>query len=182
MSQSAGRPETTGISRRIQKIDHVAIATTDMPGAVSLFAGVLGASLIAGGDNDLTGIRLMHLSCGGFKIELMQPLRDDSLITARLAKYGPGFHHLTFMVDDLPQTIEDLTAAGVATVGTSLASPHWRESFLAPHQTFGTLLQIVDTTRCWDVPATSYSIEDVLGGRVVWNDYVDCLRPASPAR
>jgi methylmalonyl-CoA epimerase len=182
MSAPGRAARAADVAGHVRKIDHVAIATTDMPEAVALFAGMLGATLIAGGDNDVTGIRLMHLSCGGFKIELMQPLRDDSLIAPRLARYGPGFHHLTFMVDDLPETIEDLAAAGVATVGTNLASPHWRESFLAPRQTFGTLLQMADTTRRWDVPATSYSIEDVLGGRVVWNDYVDCLRPASPAR
>jgi methylmalonyl-CoA epimerase len=182
MTPAGGAPRTADIGRRIQKIDHVAVATMDMPEAAALFVGVLGATLIAGGDNDLTGIRLMHLSCGGFKIELMQPLRDDSLIAPRLTKYGPGFHHLTFMVDDLPETIEDLAVAGVGTVGTNLASPNWRESFLAPRQTFGTLLQMVDTARRWDVPTTSYSIEDVLNGRVVWNDYVDCLRPASPAR
>ncbi|HEX9527380.1 MAG TPA: VOC family protein [Streptosporangiaceae bacterium] len=77
---------------RIRKLDHVGIAIADMSEAIALFAGVLGATLIAGGDNDLTGIRLMQLSCGGFKIELMQPLRDDSVIAPRLARTGPGLH------------------------------------------------------------------------------------------
>src|ERR1700684_24055 len=83
-------------------------------------------ALIAGGDNDTTGVRLMQLSCGGFKVELMQPLHDDSLVAKRLARHGPGFHHLTFFVDDLVQTVDDLAAAGVATIGTNPASPHWR--------------------------------------------------------
>jgi methylmalonyl-CoA epimerase len=164
-------------ARHIKKIDHIGIATADMPAAVDLFAGVLGATLIAGGDNDQTGIRLMQLSCGGFKVELMQPLRGDSLISPRLATHGPGFHHLTFVVDDVVETIDDLAAAGIGTVGTSLASANWRESFLSPKQTFGTLLQIVDTARRWDIPTTAYSIEDVLNGAVAWNkDFIDCLR------
>jgi hypothetical protein len=150
-----------------------------MSAAVGLFAGVLGATLISGGDNDRTGIRLMQLSCGGSKVELMQPLRDDSLISSRLATHGPGFHHMTFVVDDVVETMDDLAAAGVGTVGTSLASANWRESFLSPKQTFGTLLQIVDTARRWDIPTTAYSIEDVLNGAVVWNeDFIDCLRSA----
>jgi methylmalonyl-CoA/ethylmalonyl-CoA epimerase len=173
-----GAARATDVARRIRKLDHIGIATTDMAAAVALFAGVLGATLISGGDNDRTGIRLMQLSCGGFKIELMQPLRDDSLIVPRLAKHGPGFHHVTFLVDDLVETIDGLAAAGVGCVGTNLASPNWRESFLDPRQTFGTLLQMVDTTRRWDVPTTAYSVEDVLNGDVVWNDYVDCLRSA----
>jgi methylmalonyl-CoA/ethylmalonyl-CoA epimerase len=169
----------SGVARHIRKLDHIGIATTDMPAAAALFVGVLGATLIAGGDNDGTGIRLMQLSCGGFKVELMQPLRDDSLISPRVAKHGPGFHHLTFVVDDIVETIDDLAAVGVGTVGTNLASANWRECFLAPRQTFGTLLQLVDTVRRWDVPTTAYSVDDVLGGAVVWRDYVDCLRPAA---
>jgi hypothetical protein len=42
-------------------------------------------------------------------------------------------------------------------------------------------LQLVDSTRPWDVPATAYTIEDVLNGRVVWDDYVACLRPQALA-
>jgi methylmalonyl-CoA/ethylmalonyl-CoA epimerase len=171
----------SGIGRHIRKLDHIGIATTDMPAAAALFTGVLGATLLSGGDNDSTGIRLMQLSCGGFKVELLQPLRGDSLISPRLATYGPGFHHLTFTVDDIVATIDDLADAGVGTVGANLASPNWRECFLAPGQTFGALLQIVDTVRRWDVPTTAYSVGDVLNGAVVWNDYVDCLRPAARA-
>ena len=69
-----------------------------------------------------------------------------------------------------------VAAAGIETVGTNLVSPHWRESFLDPQLTFGTLLQLVDSTRRWDVATTAYTIDDVLDGRVVWKDYVDCLR------
>jgi methylmalonyl-CoA/ethylmalonyl-CoA epimerase len=174
-----GMAPDTGVGRHIKKLDHIGIATTEMEAAVALFVGVLGATLLSGGDNDKTGIRLMQLSCGGFKVEFMQPLRDDSLISARLAKHGPGFHHLTFVVDDIAETIDDLAAVGVGTVGANLASPNWRECFLAPRQTFGTLLQIVDTVRRWDVPATAYSVDDVLSGGVVWKDYVDCLQPVA---
>jgi methylmalonyl-CoA/ethylmalonyl-CoA epimerase len=146
--------------------------------AAALFTGVLGATLLAGGDNDRTGLRLMQLACGGFKVELMQPVRDDSLISRWLAKHGPGFHHMTFVVDDVEEAVAGLEAAGVGTVGTNLASENWRETFLSPRQTFGTLLQMVDTARRWDIPATSYSVSDVLDGKVMWTvDYVDCLRP-----
>lgn len=166
----------TAVAEHIRKLDHVAIATADMREPVELFVGVLGATMIVGGDNDVTGTRLLHLSCGGFKIELMQPLRSDSPIAPRLDKYGPGFHHMTFVVDDLIETMTHLDAAGAPTVGTDLSSARWRETFLAPTTTFGTLIQFVDTNRRWDVASAEYSIEDVLDGRVVWLDHIDCLR------
>lgn len=172
---SAQETGARGVAR-VRTLDHVAIATHDMAEPASLFVDVLGASLIAGGDNDRSGLRLMHLRCGGFKVELMQPLRADSPISPRLAQRGPGFHHLTFMVDDLVETIDALSAAGLSTVGTSLDSPRWRETFLPPRATFGTLLQLVDTARRWDVPTTDYGLDDVLAGRVEWRDHVACLR------
>ena len=170
--------ELPDVAGGIRRLDHVAIATADMSEPVGLFVGLLGATLLSGGDNDVSGTRLMHLQCGGFKLELMQPLRDDSPIAPRLAKTGPGFHHLTFVVDDLVHTIAALDGHGVATVGTDLSSPRWRETFLSPRSTFGTLIQFVDTTRRWDQPTTAYGVDDVLAGRVVWRDQVDCLRDA----
>src|SRR5207244_10189058 len=122
--------------------DHVAIAALDLVEPAKLFVNLFGASLIAGGDNHLTGVRLMQLACGGFKLELMQPLRPDSLIAPQLAKSGPGFHHMTFLVDDLPETIGALDAAGAPTVGTDLPSPRWRETSLPPRFPCGTLLQL----------------------------------------
>jgi methylmalonyl-CoA/ethylmalonyl-CoA epimerase len=167
------------VATHVRNLDHIAIAVHDMSEAATLFVDLLGASLIAGGDNDGTGTRLMHLACGGFKLELMQPLRPDSLIAPRLEKSGPGFHHMTFVVDDLTETIDALDAVGIVAAGTDLSSPRWRETFLPPQRTFGTLLQLVDTTLRWDVPTVDYTLGDVLAGDVVWVDHIACLRHPS---
>jgi methylmalonyl-CoA/ethylmalonyl-CoA epimerase len=168
------------VADRILKVDHVAIALPDMAAAVPLFRDALGGRFIAGGDNDDTGIRLVHLMLPGFKLELMQPLRDDSLISGPLERRGAGFHHMTFLVDDVPATVDALEGEGFQVTGTSLASRHWRETFLSPRDPFGALLQFVDTTRDWEVPVRDFELEDVLAGRVVWRDYVPCLRRTAP--
>ena len=164
------------VAERIRSLDHVAIALEDMAPAVTLFLDVLGGTLLSGGDNDDTGLRLMQVACGGFKVELMQPLRGDSIIAAHLARRGPGFHHMTFMVDNLPATLDALQLAGLETVGTDLETKNWAETFLAPRQTFGALLQFVHTELRFDQVATEYSAADVLAGRVVWVDRMACLR------
>lgn len=166
----------TRVADRIQKIDHVAIAVPDIAEAVPLFRDALGGRFISGGDNDETGIRLVHLMLGGFKLELLQPLRDDSLLARSLARRGPGFHHMTFFVDDVLATVEALEDGGFRTTGTDVASQAWSETFLKPADTFGALLQFVSTTRDWSTPTRDYTLEDVLAGRVVWRDYVACLR------
>jgi methylmalonyl-CoA/ethylmalonyl-CoA epimerase len=161
---------------RIDKVDHVAIVVPDMAAALPLFHDTLGGAFVAGGDNDQTGIRLIHLMLPGFKLELMAPLREDSIVSRHLEQRGPGLHHITFFVDDVLKTVDALEGAGFATTGTDVGSSNWSETFLRPSETFGALLQFVATSREWNVPTTEYTLEDVLEGRVVWRDFVACLR------
>jgi methylmalonyl-CoA/ethylmalonyl-CoA epimerase len=168
------------VSDRIRHLDHVAIATIDMRPAAKLFVDVLGGRMLSGGDNDESGIRLMQITCGGFKVELMQPLRPDSTLARHLHKRGEGLHHLTFMVDDVPSTISSLDELGYEMVGTDDASSDWAETFLSPRQSFGALIQFCATSLRFDVATEAYTVEDVLAGRVVWRERVACLRSDSP--
>ena len=150
----------------------------DIAAAVPLFCDVLGATFIAGGDNDDTGTRLLHLQLPAMKLELLAPLREDSLTGPILRERGPGLHHITIFVDDLPATVGAFDAAGLRTTGTDDSSEVWQETFLRPRDTFGALLQFVKTTRDWNTPTRDVALEDVLAGRVVWREYVPCLRDA----
>ena len=79
----------------------------------------------------------------------------------------------------IPQLDNDsFDAAGLRTTGTDDASEVWQETFLRPRDTFGALLQFVKTTRDWNTPTRDVALEDVLAGRVVWREYVPCLRDA----
>jgi methylmalonyl-CoA/ethylmalonyl-CoA epimerase len=164
------------VQERILKVDHVAILLENMAAGVPLFRDMLGGRFIAGGDNLETGVRLMHLMLPGFKLELMQPLREDSIVSRGLETRGPGFHHMTFFVDDVLATVDALEEGGFRTTGTALSSPNWQETFLRPADTFGALLQFVATEREWDVPTRDFELEDVLAGRVIWRDFVPCVR------
>ena len=108
---------------RIRRVDHVGIAVTSIADSLVLFRDALGARFLSGGDNDETGIRLVHLGLPGFKLELMQPLRQDCVLQRHLDKRGPGFHHMTFFVDDLQATVKDLRSAGFPTTDSWVMSP-----------------------------------------------------------
>ena len=160
----------------IRTVDHVAIVVPSIAETVPLFCGALGGEFLSGGDNDETGIRLVHLRLAGFKLELMQPLRSNSFLQRHLDDRGPGFHHMTFFVDELQVAVTDLHGAGFATTGADLSASAWKEAFLGPRSAFGTLLQFVETTRPWDERQPGITLDDVLEGRVVWHDFVPCLR------
>jgi methylmalonyl-CoA/ethylmalonyl-CoA epimerase len=163
----------------VRRIDHVAIALPDMAEAVPLFSEALGGRFISGGDNDETGIRLAHIAFPGLKIELMQPLRTSSVLAESLRRNGPGFHHLTFIVDDVSTTQATLDSRGWATTGTDVSSSAWSETFIRPKLTFGALMQFVSTDKDWHTPTDEYDLMDVLAGRCVWRDHVACLRDAA---
>jgi methylmalonyl-CoA/ethylmalonyl-CoA epimerase len=160
----------------IRKVDHVAIVLESIAPAIPLFRDALGGRFISGGDNDETGIRLVHLKYPGFKLELMAPLRPNTFLQPHLDRRGPGFHHLTFFVDDLVTTVGGLEAAGIRMTGTDVSASAWKESFIHPKSGFGALFQLVEATRDWDEPAAGITLDDVLAGRVAWRDYIPCLR------
>lgn len=160
----------------IRKVDHVGIAVHDMAEAARVFQDALGGQFLTGGDNEATGVRLAHFGFPGFKVELMQPLRADSLLAESIRRRGAGFHHLTFMVDDVTDTVQHLHSQDLPTTGTDVSSANWSETFIRPAATSGALLQFVSSGLRWDLPSTTFSLEEVLAGDVVWRDYVACLR------
>ena len=175
MTKPSGASHAGLLTDRITSVDHVAIAVPSMSEATTFFTSILGAQLLCGGDNLVTGVKLVHLKMCDFKIELMQPLREDSIMARGIEKRGYGFHHMTFMVDDLPQTVESLNGANLPAVDINTDSPAWSETFLSPRSTFGALLRFVSTNRRWDLATDQYTLDDVLSGKVIWRDHVACL-------
>ena len=155
----------------VQRVDHIAIAVSELEPAIAMFMGVFGATFVHGGDDPRIDIRTVQLSLPpGIKIELMTPTSKTSYLQAFIDKRGQGFHHMTILVDDVEQTIDDLTGVGVELVDTDLNHPRWRETYTRPSQGFG-LVQVVDSNGDWATPTTAYTLEDVLAGQVVWKDH-----------
>jgi methylmalonyl-CoA/ethylmalonyl-CoA epimerase len=154
----------------VRSFDHVAIAVPDLAPAIDLFHRIMGGVFIAGGDDDGKGIRTIQFRFPpGVKIELMQPVRPDSYLHGYLGRHGPGLHHITLFVDDLPAAVARLEEHGYEVVNTSFARPRWKETYLRPRSGFGTLMQLAETDRDWTVPIDpTLTIDDVLAGRIAW--------------
>lgn len=161
----------------VTSIDHVGLAVESIEEAAKLFIDALGGEFVCGGDDERLDIRTVQIRLGGFKIELMEPLSDDSYLRAYLDKRGQGFHHLTVFVDDVPESARELEGAGYETVDTDLSNPAWRETYVRPRSGFGTLLQITDTDMDWDAPSEGVTLESVLAGDVLTGERGYALRP-----
>ena len=62
---------------------------------------------------------VVHVSlayAGDLQLELIQPVRGESIYTEHLARSGPGLHHLCFEVDDLAAALAGAEADGLPVV------------------------------------------------------------------
>lgn len=160
----------TGGLMGLRHIDHLGIAVPSIAEAAALFVGLLGGEVTNGGDDPIMGIRTVQLTfAGGFRLELLEPLREDSGVARFLAKRGPGFHHLTVMVRDIEAAITELLQAGFELVDTDLDSdPTWRATYVRPRSGFGILLQVVETPIDWSRPMPDVTLERIVTGQLTW--------------
>jgi methylmalonyl-CoA/ethylmalonyl-CoA epimerase len=167
---------------KVLQVDHVAVAVNSLPEALRLFGDTLGGTFITGGDSERDDIRTVQLELGGLKIELMQPIGEDSYLQRFIDKHGQGFHHMTVFVEDLFEAIATLEADGYEVVDTDPSSPPWRETYVRPKSGFGTLIQIVQTDRAWSEPFDGITLQAILDGDVQWRDNIPTLRDPDEPR
>jgi hypothetical protein len=53
---------------------------------------------------------------GDLQLELIRPVRGDSIYTEFLAAHGPGMHHICFETDDLAESIRAAERSGIDVV------------------------------------------------------------------
>lgn len=129
-------------------LDHVAIADRDVLPLMDHLVGVLGGTLLHGGE--AVGFRPLQIRVGdarsGMTVELLEPWRvgENDFLERFVARRGPGPHHLTFKVADIERTLRDVTAAGFPPTVVNIDSELWREAFLDPRRTHGTVIQFAE--------------------------------------
>ena len=129
------------------RLDHIGIATTDIEQS-SKFWTVLG--LIQGHDetnaDQGVNIRFFGTSAGPApKVELLEPLSEDTPIGKFLEKRGPGIQQLAFEVDELEATIARLLDEGIRMIHeTPVDGAHGTKiAFVHPSSTGGVLVELV---------------------------------------
>jgi len=97
---------------RIKKIDHVAVAVSDLDGAAARFAEVLGLSVRTRETVETQKTEAALLPIGESNLELIAP-RGNPGLEKFLEKRGPGLHHICVQVENIEDALRTLKAAGV---------------------------------------------------------------------
>ena len=95
----------------INRIDHVGIAVRSIAES-RRFYEALGLSVEAIEEVPQEGVRVALIPCGAGRIELLEPMGDDSPVQRFLDRRGPGMHHLCLATDAIAADERRLRAAG----------------------------------------------------------------------
>jgi methylmalonyl-CoA/ethylmalonyl-CoA epimerase len=130
----------------IKKLNHVAVATSDLGKAIAIYRDVLGAKVSAPVAQPAHGVTTVFVELPGSKIELLAPLGDNSPIANFLSRNpGGGVHHLCFEVDDIIAARDRLLAQGARLAGAAepKTGAHGKPVlFLHPKDFVGTLIEL----------------------------------------
>ncbi|MBL8790553.1 MAG: methylmalonyl-CoA epimerase [Rhizobiales bacterium] len=130
----------------IGRLNHVAIAVTDLAAAANQYRTMLGAKVSAPQPEPAHGVTVVFVELPNTKVELLEPLGENSPIAAFLAKNtSGGIHHMCFEVDDILAARDSLKAAGARVLGDGnpKTGAHGKPVlFLHPKDFNGTLIEL----------------------------------------
>jgi methylmalonyl-CoA/ethylmalonyl-CoA epimerase len=128
------------------RINHVAIAVTDLARAAATYRDMLGAAVSQPQVLSEHGVTVVFVELPNTKVELLEPLGADSPIAAFLEKNpSGGMHHICYEVEDIYTARDRLTAGGARVLGdgTPKIGAHGKPVlFLHPKDFFGTLIEL----------------------------------------
>ena len=130
----------------IGRLNHVAIAVPDLESGASAYRGALGAHVSAPQVLPDHGVTVVFVELPNAKIELLEPLGDESPIDGFLKKNpAGGMHHICYEVDDILAARDMLKEAGARVLGSgepSIGAHGKPVLFLHPKDFCGTLIEI----------------------------------------
>jgi methylmalonyl-CoA/ethylmalonyl-CoA epimerase len=130
----------------IGRLNHVAIAVPDLEAAAATYRGALGANVSEPQAEPDHGVTVVFVELPNTKIELLEPLGDDSPIAAYLEKNpSGGMHHVCYEVDDILAARDRLQGEGARVIGTGepKIGAHGKPVlFLHPKDFNGTLVEL----------------------------------------
>ncbi|MFN5814389.1 MAG: methylmalonyl-CoA epimerase [Bacteroidota bacterium] len=96
----------------MHKIDHIAIAVKSLALSIPLFEKMLGNSCYKIEEVASENVKTAFFQTGESKVELIEGMDPEGVITKFIEKKGEGLHHIAFGVQDIVVKIDELKKEG----------------------------------------------------------------------
>lgn len=126
------------------KVEHIGIAVKDLKSSIPLFEKLLNAECYKTELVESEKVRTAFFRTGENKIELLESISPEGVISKFIEKKGEGMHHIAFDVPDIKAEMERLKSEGFILLQEepkSGADNKW-VCFLHPKDTNGVLIEL----------------------------------------
>lgn len=96
----------------VEGLDHIGIAVKSIDEARPFYEA-LGLTVAKVEEVPHEGVRVAVIPCGNVRIELLEPLGEETAVGRYLAKRGPGLHHVCLATGDVVGDSQRLRQAGL---------------------------------------------------------------------
>tara|TARA_B110000444_G_scaffold220452_1_gene221209 strand:+ start:1119 stop:1523 length:405 start_codon:yes stop_codon:yes gene_type:complete len=128
------------------KLNHVAIAVVSVEAAAKQYKNILGAKISKTLDLPSHGVKTIFVELDNTKIELLEPIGDNSPIKKFLLKNpSGGMHHICYEVPNIKEASTKLKLEGATILGSGKPSigAHGKPViFIHPKDFNGTLIEL----------------------------------------
>ena len=126
-------------------IHHLGVAVEDLDTALATYERLFGAEVEHRATVEDQGVRAASLRIGEGRVELLEPLGEDTPVGRFLAKRGPGMHHVAYEVSDLGATLVELARAGADLIDEQPRAGLFglEVAFIHPDSVHGVLTEVV---------------------------------------
>ena len=130
----------------VRRIEHIAVAVKDVEASTRLFKTLLGTTPSPIEMLPDERVKVAFFELGESRLELVQGIGSDNPMSKFIERRGEGLHHICFEVEDLPETLRLLDAAGFPLIDSvpKPGSSGTRVAFLHPKGCNGVLIELVE--------------------------------------
>ena len=130
----------------IKEIDHIGIAVNDLKGAMSIYKDILSLKFKGTEEIEEQKTIIATFLVGRIKIELIQPTHPDSPIRKFLEKRGEGMHHIAYRVENIDESLKELSAKGVNLIDEKarIGADGAKIAFIHPKDMKGVLIELLE--------------------------------------
>jgi methylmalonyl-CoA/ethylmalonyl-CoA epimerase len=125
------------------RVDHIAIAVNNVKEALQNYQNILNIEKIDIEEVPNEKVRVVMLKLEDSRIELLEPMTDDSPISKFLKDKGEGIHHIAITADNIEDDIERAKKNGIRFLGEIRSGSYGRKiTFIHPKSLNGVLTEL----------------------------------------
>jgi methylmalonyl-CoA/ethylmalonyl-CoA epimerase len=130
----------------IKKVDHIGIAVRSLEETLPFYTDVLQLELLGIEEVECQQVKVAFIKVGETKLELLEPMSQDSAIAKYIEKRGQGIHHVALGVESIEERIHDLRTNGIRMIDNEpiMGAGGASIAFLHPKSTGSVLYELCE--------------------------------------